>query len=95
MIPQKQKVSPVVQNMRSSIENEIQITNCWFIFRCKSTESFSFRLGELGFQEFWKDAVFEVESVLIASGKGVSVYLVVFLLNHLIAKKTKCAFVDF
>ena len=41
------------------------------------------------------DAVFEVESVLIASGKGVSVYLVVFLLNHLIAKKTKCAFVDF
>ena len=41
------------------------------------------------------DAVFEVESVLIASVKGVSVYLVVFLLNHLIAKKTKSAFVDF
>ena len=50
-------------------------------------------MGELGFQGFSKDAVFEVESVKMA--KGVSVYLVVFLLNHLIAKKTKCAFVDF
>ena len=50
-------------------------------------------VGELGFQGFSKDAVFEVESVKMA--KGVSVYLVVFLLNHLIAKKTKCAFVDF